>query len=145
MQTSDENEAPTPPHAVPTPPLAVPTLDQAIAPACVEAAAEATDRFCAEHPEIVEWRGETGLAYTRHDFAYLLAWAVDAAELDAPSIFAGNALWLHGLLSNRGFRFEWFVRSLEIARDVAVDRGLLTPADAARIVDPVIAQVGIPG
>jgi hypothetical protein len=134
MQPSDET-------GVRLLPLVVPTLDQAIGPACTEAAADATDRFRVEHPEIVDRYGEAGLAYARHDFAYLIAWAVDAAALDSPSTFARNALWLHGLLASRGFPLEWLVRSFELARDVSADRGLLTAADAARIVDPVIEQV----
>jgi hypothetical protein len=119
----------------------VPTLDASLRPELLEAAAIATDRFYDEVPEIAVRYGERGRAYAAHDHAYLFAWAVDAAEFDTPDLFERNAIWLHSLLVDRGFPHAWFVRTLELVQIVAVEQGLLTADDSARIVGDAIPRL----
>jgi hypothetical protein len=79
---------------------------------------------------------ERGLAYTRHDFAYLFAWAMDAVALDEPATFARNVAWLDELLAARDFPRPWYLASVRMTRSMAVERGLMTEEDAVRLVDP---------
>jgi hypothetical protein len=122
----------------------VPTLDTPLGPELLLAAEAATDLFYAEVPEIAERYGERGRAYAAHDHAYLFAWAVDAAELDSPELFERNARWLHSLLMDRGFPHAWFVRTMELVQIVAVESGLLSEDDAARVIGRVIPLLEIP-
>jgi hypothetical protein len=119
----------------------VPTLDGSLRPEYLAAAADATDRFCAEVPEIADLYGERGRAYAAHDHAYLFAWAADAVELDTLDLFERNALWLHSLLIDRGFPHAWFVRTLELVQTVAVERGILSADDAERIIGSVLPRL----
>ncbi len=119
----------------------VPTLDVSLRPEHVAAAAIATDRFYAEIPEIAERYGARGREYAEHDHAYIFAWAVDAVAFDTPELFERNALWLHSVLTSRGFPHAWFVHTLELVQLVAVEQGLLSEADAARVVGDVIPRL----
>ena len=116
----------------------VPTLDGQLRPEFLRAAETATALFYAEVPEIADRYGERGRAYAAHDHAYLIAWAVDAVDLDTPAIFERNARWLHSVLIARGFPHAWFVRTLELVQIVAVQQGLLTKSDAQRVIGAVI-------
>ena len=119
----------------------IPTLDQSIDPASLEAAAEVSRLFFARFPEAAERYGEHGRAYTDHDNAYLVRWARDAVELGSGAVFERNVRWLLDLLSARDFPVEWFLRDLELVVAVIVERGLVTPTDADRILRPVLADV----
>lgn len=119
----------------------IPTLDAALPPACLAAAELATDRFCDREPQLIERYGERGRAYTLHDFTYLFAWAMDAQALDAPAVFDRNVLWLADLLAARDFPMIWYVGSVRLAREVAVEQGLLTEDGAVRLLDPTIAAL----
>jgi hypothetical protein len=132
-------EHPASPPADPTDAAAghvVETLDAPLPVACLAAADAATERFCAAHPEMLERYAERGAAYTRHDFAYLFAWAVDAVALAEPATFTRNVTWLDELLAARDFPRPWYVASVRMAREMAVERGLMTEQDAVRFVDP---------
>ena len=120
---------------------AIGTVDVALPAPCLAAAEVATERFCAAHPELLERYGERGRAYTNHDFAYLFAWAVDAVAFGDPPLFTRNVTWLRDLLAARDLPAAWFVASVRLVREVAIDAGLLGEADAVRVIDPGIAAV----
>jgi hypothetical protein len=123
-------------------PIAVGSLDAPLPTPCLAAAEVATERFCVAHPDLLERYGERGREYTRHDFAYLFAWAVDAVALQEPAAFMRNVLWLRDLLAARDFPGAWYLASVRLARDVAVERDLLSEEDAVRVIDPVVAALG---
>jgi hypothetical protein len=119
----------------------IPSLDQSIDPASLDAATEVSRRFFAVCPEAADRYGEHGRAHTDHDNAYLVRWARDAVELGSSAVFERNVRWLLDLLIARDFPAEWFLRDLELVIDVAIERGLVAPADADAFLRPVISDM----
>ncbi|HET9718604.1 MAG TPA: hypothetical protein VFP55_00850 [Solirubrobacteraceae bacterium] len=81
-------------------------------------AAEVCRRYRAEFPDEQQRYGPAGVQWCLHDNQYLLAWAIQDAR-DGTVVLAEQALWLAGVLENRGFPVARLARDLEIAAEVA--------------------------
>lgn len=119
----------------------IPVLDPAIRADIVAAAGVATDRILAEFPELVARYGDRGRVYADHDHAYLLSWAVDAAALGAPELFARNAAWLYSVLDARDFPMDVYRRTLAVVGEVAAERGLLSAGQTDRIIGGALSAL----
>lgn len=108
----------------------VPTSDPAFPGQFLALAEQVCRRYFAEFPDHVERYGERGEAFCAHDNAYLVAWLVQALELDARELFVSNVRWLRDVLLARNFPAAAFERNLElVAEVVSAER----PQDGQRI------------
>jgi hypothetical protein len=112
---------------------------EAFRPEHLAAAEEATDRFYADYPQMVSLFGDRKRSDSVHDFASLFRWAASAVEFSNPTLFRRNALWLYKMLERRNFPRPWFIRQLELVKEGAVKRGLMSEADADRVIGDAIA------
>jgi hypothetical protein len=102
-----------------------------------------TDALYAERPELLARYGAAGREKCLQDMRYNLEHLAPAVALEQPSMFAGYAQWLRGLLAARGIPVDDVVRSLVLTRDAITQR--FPPdeaADALTAIDAGLAALG---
>ena len=88
-----------------------------------------TDALYRERPDLQAKYGDAGRAKCLQDMRYNLEHLAPAIALDDPSMFAGYARWLLGLLEARGIPGDEVARSLALTR-AAID-ARFPPEEAA--------------
>jgi hypothetical protein len=110
------------PPAGGTPPPATVELPNGDVLSLIPLAEEVSRRFFLEFPDEQERYGATGREWCVHDNQWLLSWAVEDLSLGGAH-FANNVRWLAGILRARDYPVERLSRDLELAGEVADDRG----------------------
>ena len=98
------------------------------------ARAAVTEQF-AESPELLDKYGEPGREKCVEDMRHTIRFLAPGVALDEPSLFREYVDWLAELLAARGIPVSEVVRSLELLRQVVVER---VPAPEARAIAAVI-------
>jgi hypothetical protein len=94
-------------------------------------AEEISRRFAGEHPDEVERYGPAWLDWCVHDNRWLLGWAAEDLEIGGGH-FVKQVRWLARVLTGRDYPVAHLIRNLEIAADVATERGANRVADKLR-------------
>lgn len=94
-----------------------------------------TEALYRERPEMLARWGEAGREKCLQDMRFTLEHLAPAVALDDPSMFAGYARWLRGLLESRGIPAGDVARSIALTRTVI---GARFPADEAAAAAPAL-------
>jgi MerR family transcriptional regulator, light-induced transcriptional regulator len=94
-----------------------------------------------ERPDLQAKYGNAGRDKCMQDMRYNLEHLAPAVALDEPSMFAGYARWLAGLLEARGIPADEVARSLALTRTV-ID-GRFPPDEAAAAVPALEAALAV--
>ena len=104
-----------------------------------------TEALYRERPELTARYGAAGREKCLQDMRYNLEHLAPAVALDQPSMFAGYARWLIGMLEARGIPGDEVARSLALTR-AAIDDSF--PPDEALATAPALeaalSELGAP-